>query len=441
MNWLNRLDADHDNFRTALTWAMETAPEKGLHLAERLSEFWRLRGYWLEAREWYTRILALPANSSPTALRAQALGEAANRTFSRGDRTQVKAMLEESLAIWRKLGEKQGLAKALDDLGFFVSSLNDHARSEQLHRESLILWREQGDKPGTARALLGLGTVEAAQGDWTKATGLFQESLVTYRELGDKEKSSFVFQNQKPADKLGFLAESQGDFGDAQRFFEEGLSQERELGITHHIAWALRYLGDLLYRQGDFVRVQVLYEESLMLVQSMKDKYCAAHALAGLARVAQQMGDKPRAVELAEKALALYEQLGSKLRIPKAQQIIAGAITGRDSERAIVLFKSSLTLGLKLGLKGEIAETLQEFGSACLFHGMAERAVRFFAMADAVRAVISFPMTPWELAAREKELSTARAQLDEAAFDAAWEKGNKMTLEQAVGYALKDSDA
>ncbi len=49
---LNRLDAEHDNFRAALEWSMETTVDKGLQLAAGLFRFWELRGYWFERLNW-----------------------------------------------------------------------------------------------------------------------------------------------------------------------------------------------------------------------------------------------------------------------------------------------------------------------------------------------------------------------------------------------------
>lgn len=435
VDWLNRLDADRDNFRAALTWAMENAPEKGLQLVDSLSGFWRLRGYSrFEAWEWFMKMLALPGASAPTAVRARVLGKAASRTYFQGDPAQMDAMLKESLGIWRNLGDKQGLARALDDLGRLACSQRDFAVAQQCYQEGLVLMREREDKPGTDRALLGLGTVAVAQRDWEKAASLFQESLAIYRELGDKE-ISFDVRNRNPAHELAFVAESQGDMARALRLFEEGLALERELGNPHHIAWALRYLGEFLCRQGDYVRAKRLYESSLGLVQSMKDKYCTADALTGLARVAQLLDDEQRAAELAEEALALYEQLGYRRRIPEAPHILARSLYRRDPERAAGLLRSSLLMWQEMGPGREIAGTLETLGSVSLLRGMGEQAIRFFGMADAVRDLVGFAVTAWERSAREKELGTARAELGEAVFDAAWEEGNRMTMEQAVAYA------
>ena len=53
VDWLNRLEADHDNLRLALTRPADD--ESGLQLASALVHFWKLRGYLREGSEWLSR--------------------------------------------------------------------------------------------------------------------------------------------------------------------------------------------------------------------------------------------------------------------------------------------------------------------------------------------------------------------------------------------------
>jgi len=50
------------------------------------------------------------------------------------------------------------------------------------------------------------------------------------------------------------------------------------------------------------------------------------------------------------------------------------------------------------------------------------------------------PMTPVERVEYEQAVSNLRAQTDEAAFSLAWGEGRAMTLEQAIAYAVGDSE-
>ena len=67
---LASLDADHDNFRSALQWARRR-PRDLLRLASALGWFWHLRSYYRERRAWLEEALAAaPNDRSPDAARA-----------------------------------------------------------------------------------------------------------------------------------------------------------------------------------------------------------------------------------------------------------------------------------------------------------------------------------------------------------------------------------
>lgn len=75
--WLERLDAEHDNFRAALAWSREEAEgETALRLSGALSWFWYHREYWSEWRRWLDGTLAIREDAGGprwTAVRAEAL--------------------------------------------------------------------------------------------------------------------------------------------------------------------------------------------------------------------------------------------------------------------------------------------------------------------------------------------------------------------------------
>src|SRR5215203_4243609 len=65
-DWLNRLEADHDNLRAALDWLAHSAePEAFLRLARSLSLFWLFRGPYEEGRAWLEKALPRDGETSP----------------------------------------------------------------------------------------------------------------------------------------------------------------------------------------------------------------------------------------------------------------------------------------------------------------------------------------------------------------------------------------
>jgi non-specific serine/threonine protein kinase len=86
VEWLKRLEVEHDNLRVALEWS-STGPERGnegLELAGALFWFWMKRCCFSEAQQALQRALALDGRRSPT-LRVKALVALAHMMIFSGD--------------------------------------------------------------------------------------------------------------------------------------------------------------------------------------------------------------------------------------------------------------------------------------------------------------------------------------------------------------------
>jgi predicted ATPase/transcriptional regulator with XRE-family HTH domain len=82
--WLARLEAEHDNFRAALSWAVDSGEiETGLELAVRLRSFWEMHGHPREGVEWFDALLGRAGAVNP-ALRAAARGAQRNSGSGEG---------------------------------------------------------------------------------------------------------------------------------------------------------------------------------------------------------------------------------------------------------------------------------------------------------------------------------------------------------------------
>jgi non-specific serine/threonine protein kinase len=264
--WLDRLEAEHDNLRAALTFlaAQEQTMDRTVRLAVALATFWHLRGNVYEQRTWLISLARRP--TSPTRARAELLGEAAQVAAHDRDFAAARQMFTEALAIMRQLGDRRGIASDLNGLAWLLSESglagleHDPVAARAFAAESLAMMREADDRQGMAHSLFRLGSVARQIGDHVEARACWLECRELDQELG--VKGGLVLR------ELGELALESGDYSAARRCFETFLSERHEIGERWGVVWALRGLCELALAEGEPERAARLLGASLAVRDS-----------------------------------------------------------------------------------------------------------------------------------------------------------------------------
>ena len=395
--WLNRLEAEHDNLRRALEYCQkeEARAEAGLRLAGALWPFWQVRGHLSEGRAHLAEALERKGVQKRTLLRAKALQGAGVLAALQSDYDMARTLFEESLAVFRDLGNKQGIATVLNGLGNIAQERGDYSAAGALHEESLAIERELGNKQGIGTSLINLGVIAFYQGDYSGARALYEECLAISEELDDEESIAYALHG------LGNAAYNQGDYSAARTHYENCMAGFRKLGDERGTAYILHCLGNIAWKEREYGAARALYEECLAMFRELGDRRGAAHALNSLGNVAYDQGD--------------YSTAGT-------------------------LFAESLALFTELGEQGGIAELLEAFASLRK-EGQPERAVALWGAAEALREAIGSPLPSNERQEYDRTLAAVREALGEEAFAAAWQQGRAMPIEQAITYALEDTQS
>lgn len=243
--WLNTLETEHDNLRAALAWAREQCEaEFGLNLAGTLCRFWQMRGYLTEARTWAEDFLALDNGSAAPAVRALVLHRLGGILLNQGDYLGADAVMEDSLRIYRDIGDERGVMRVLNGLGQSASFRGNYAQAEALWTECLDIARRVQDT-ATATMLMNLGIVAHLQHDNKRAQMYLAESRQLAEEHGDVRIVALVLGN------LGQVAMSDGDQGRAAELYTESLKSAWELGLQTEAALILEYLGEARTALGE----------------------------------------------------------------------------------------------------------------------------------------------------------------------------------------------
>jgi predicted ATPase/DNA-binding CsgD family transcriptional regulator len=224
---LTRLERDEDNFRVALRWARDQPDDLALRLCTALAPWWAIRGRADEGRAWIGEMLLRRAGTDDLRLRASALARASRLAWRQRDYPSTRLLLEESLAIGRKLDDPLGIARRLRGLALVALAEGDLDEARRLCEESVSLFRRHGDRYGLSLALAFLGLTLQLAGDTERAAPCVHEA----RELS--HSSGGITSSLYSLGSMAFGAIAAGDMASLRSHTEELVGRLRRLGGTY----------------------------------------------------------------------------------------------------------------------------------------------------------------------------------------------------------------
>ena len=213
--WLVRLDADTDNFRAVLAWCSEHDPAGAIDLATTLYASWRMHGQHEELIPWLERALATPTTIDART-RAEGLTTLGDALNFREHYDKARKPLEQSLTLFRELGDASGEASVLTSLGMGFGSQGLHAQAIELWEAALAISRVAGDKLNTARTLNMLGGSLLSIGELQRSAGAYEQARAIYTAVGWRSAAASV---------VGGLADVALAQGDPDRAERHGLDE------------------------------------------------------------------------------------------------------------------------------------------------------------------------------------------------------------------------
>jgi predicted ATPase/DNA-binding SARP family transcriptional activator len=353
--WLDRLEAEHDNLRAALACSQtDTAcAEIGLQIAGGLARFWATRGHFKEGRYWARTLLAAADGAAATPARLAALRAAAILAYYQADYAEAGAYYEQALAVAQALGDRPAIAMITRGLGTVAHGQGDCATALQDYAASLALCRELDDRAGEATALANLGLAAWQHGDGATGRGHLEACLALRQQLGDEVGIAYALH------LLADIAWSEGRAVEAQSLNDESLAMRRRLGDKWGIAYSLDSLAVIAGRQGDGAQARTLFAESLLLFNELESRHGLSDTLEHLAGLLADEGSYEPATKLIAAAAALRAAIAAAMppnmqREHDQQLARLHAQLGDERFRAAWLLGRALTTARAVGYALEL---------------------------------------------------------------------------------------
>ena len=268
LEWLDRLEVEHQNIRAALDWFQQHEPRDALRLAAAMSRFWGVRGHFTEGRRRLEALLGMTRDT--TSARVKALNGAASLAIDQGDYQCARDLLGESIRLSQELGHRRGEAMALVYLSRSLVAGGRPAEAGPHVDRALRLLEGLDDPADLATALLYAGLA-------AHFTGQFEEACVRYGRSVDLCRA------------VGF----------------------RSVG-----ARSLQQLGRSRLELGDIRGARSALEEALPTCLELRDRWVIPIVTGGFAGVAARTGRPRRALRLAGVAHGLCEAGQFSMPVP-----------------------------------------------------------------------------------------------------------------------------
>jgi predicted ATPase len=275
--WLDRLEAEDDNLRAALSWSLEARAADGervaigLRLAQALGAYWYRHSHIPEGRRWLERAIDQAPDDAGAPL-AQ-------------------------LTHW---------------LGVLLDEQGEPEAALRLFERSLAIWRELGDRDKQARELSSLGVTHRWLGHLDTARSVLEESIAIAREIGSDLRLAGALTN------LGQTEREAGHLDRAAQVLREALAIDRAQGDLWGVVLDQHSLAVVSLRAGRVEEADEAVSATFDYVASSGDTGIINAALELSACIAAELGDGPRAARLAGAAEALREKAGTPIPAPDA---------------------------------------------------------------------------------------------------------------------------
>lgn len=253
--WLDRLEAEHANLRSALRWGVHHDPAAALCTAARILRFWPIRGHLREARDWLSAgLTALPDSERENPARATGLVALAWVHYWQGDFRQGLAVAEDALALSEARHDMAAIGEALRVLGHCLIGVADQSSppdpaalrwAGDAFARQRDIWRRLANPDGEAAAVHNLGFHALHAGQVRDAREYFHDAIARFDALGDRWSAALSRQY------LAALAAENDDVSMAAHHLQQALHDLLALGDRWKISYVLDAVAALLVRSGD----------------------------------------------------------------------------------------------------------------------------------------------------------------------------------------------
>ncbi len=357
LEWLDQMEAEHDNLRAALEWSNTSDPVKALKLANAVGGFWGARDYGSETRTLCTAILNKTESvENHDALRAKVYGILAWTCITSGHSKDGRDAAEQGIRLARRANDTKTLARCSGILALTSIFLGDLDTALKVGKEAEALARRENHPLELSMILTTLAqAIYSTTHDAPRAKAYVEEAV----KAGKLAKSQWT--DTMSAFGMAQVAAMLGDLDAAREKFEESSEHARKFGNKRIVYSSQSELAHIQRQHGKLDEPLATYRDLLPKWNQLGHRAAVAHELECIAFILIRKEEPERAASLLAAAGAIRKVIDSPMTQKEQEEYdneVASLRSGMDDNN----FNSYWSKGNAMTIDEAIELALEENG-------------------------------------------------------------------------------
>jgi tetratricopeptide (TPR) repeat protein len=311
-----------------------------------------------------------------------------------------------------------------------------------IHKTRSLLESEPGEEliEDLIKAFNGLGIIYSLLGENLKSVATFDEGIALAREYGDLEHLTTAI-----AWRINILIVNRYEISSE---WEQEVDRALEVSEQHGFEISEGWLNLVkfylyVYYKGEFAMALPHFQRVLQIAGKFNNPRVNGNVLQTQARIAAFQGNTETAKETFLKAIDNFRAINDLRNVLHSNSDLAHLFRRSGNvQEALPLYRETIQGWQEEGSLPALAHQLECFAYMAIASGNHEHAARLLGRAHATREELNTHSTdPFEVAELEQAMEQLAGAMGEDKRDRVMAEGAKMSLDEAVSYALKETPA
>jgi len=230
---------------------------------------------------------------------------------------------ENALVTFRRIDDREGIARALNNLGTLLINTPRWAEAKDYFTRAISVAEEAGNYGRISSLCLNLGILCYKTGEWELSSKYLARALVISKETAPARIIRVHL-------ALGIMRLRKREFAVAESHFNQIRELSRESGYRREEALALEFLGDKSLREGNLDLAKERLDEALAIVAAVAPGGdVEGEVRSRLAELALARGDFGTAEAEASASLAIADRILDSVEAGRCHRILGEVASGR----------------------------------------------------------------------------------------------------------------